>query len=106
MSARAEARSASRAAAPRRARVVALPGARSSGRTLVAGGAVWVALLAALLGGIVALNVAALRASLALNQVTAQTQRLRTENDVLAARVAGMAAPSRIDAFARRAGMI
>jgi hypothetical protein len=92
--------------APARPRVLPAPERRRAGRKLLAGGALWVALLAAMLGGIVALNVAALRTSLALNQVTAQAQDLRTRNDVLAARTAALSRPARVNAFARRAGMV
>jgi hypothetical protein len=54
-------------------------------------------LLAVLLAGIVSVNVAALRASLQLDDATARAEQLRDENATLVARLAELSAPERIE---------
>ena len=74
-------------AVPRRAR-------RVRPRRLSAGGAVWVVVLAMLLGGIVALNVAALRDSIDVNRLQAHARQLSDQNR-LPARTGSRASPRR-----------
>jgi hypothetical protein len=83
---------------PRRAR-------RVRPRRLSAGGAVWVVVLAALLGGIVALNVAALRDSIDVNRVQAHARALSDQNRLLENRVTSLSSPVAIGAAAARLGM-
>lgn len=63
-------------------------------------------MLGALLGGIVALNVAALRASMEASRLSASAQALVQTNRGLSATVASLTAPPRIDHRARALGMI
>jgi cell division protein FtsL len=103
VSARAPARSraSSEQAAPR-----TVPRRRVRPRRMTAGGAVWVVVLAALLGGIVALNVAALRDSIDVNRLQAHAQQLQDENRLLRNQVTNLSSPASIGAAAQRLGMI
>jgi hypothetical protein len=92
--------------APPRPRPRALPRRAAHPRRLTFGGAAWVVLLAALLAGIVALNVGALRASIDLNRLEAREQALRAQNGELSAVVGKLSAPGRIAARARRLHMV
>jgi cell division protein FtsL len=85
-------------AVPRRAR-------RVRPRRLTIGGAAWVILLAALLGGIVALNVAALRDSIEVNRLQAQARRLSDENQLTQNRVTSLSSPVAIGREAAKLGM-
>jgi hypothetical protein len=87
-----------------RAAPAAAPAAAA--RRLPATGVMWLLFVAVLFGGIVALNVAALRASLALNDLTGRTEQLRLEHDVLAADLTELSAPDRIAREADRIGMV
>ncbi len=88
------------AARPRRPR--AKP--RRAPRFRLAGSVVWIALLAALLAGVVALNVAVLRLNLTLDERGAERARLQAGNAEIAARAALDAAPVRIRAEAAALG--
>ena len=59
-----------------------------AGRSPVAPGVLWVLLIAALLGGIVALNVGALRNSISASKIEGQEAALRSQNDALRSVVA------------------
>ena len=83
--------------APARPRARAQPRAR---RFRLAGSVVWIAVLAALLAGVVALNVAVLRLNLELDELGAERARLQTENAELASTAAIDASPERIKAEA------
>jgi len=76
------------------------------GRKLLTGGVLWVLLLAALFGGIVALNVAALRSNLEGNRLVGQAAELRTQNARLEADVAAAGGWGRWATLARRLGMV
>jgi len=80
-------------ARPRRTRP-----ARATG---VAGGVVWIVFVTALLGGVVALNVAVLRLNVQLDGLAREKQELRAGNNELASRLAGLEASGRIQALAR-----
>ena len=107
--AQAPARPARRRQAPEPA---AAPAARSvhhihfNPRRLSAGGLVSLLVLGVLLGGIVALNVAALRASMQASRLSASAQALQQQNRGLIAEVASLTASQRIDHRARALGMV
>ncbi len=73
---------------------------------LRAGGVVWLLVVAALLGGIVAVQVEALRANIELGRLNDQAAQLRTNNQNTVANIAYLQNSARIDSFARRAGMV
>lgn len=104
-----------RAGSPARSRpaverpaTAAAPRRRPRPRTtrLRAGGVVWLLVVAALLGGIVAVQVEALRANIELGRLNDQAAQLRTDNQNTAANIAYLQNSARIDSFARRAGMV
>ena len=76
--------------------------ARDRARPRVAGGVVWIALVAVLLGGIVALNVAALRLNLEAQRLEERKQQLVGENAATASELSGLASAGRIEEVARR----
>jgi cell division protein FtsL len=73
---------------------------------MTAGGAVWVVILATLLGGIVALNVAALRDSIEVNRLQARAQQLQDENRLLRNEATNLSSPSAIGMAAEKLGMV
>ena len=77
-----------------------------AGRSPVAPGVLWVLLIAALLGGIVALNVGALRNSISASKIEGQEAALRSQNDALRSLVAQRSGSGRINADAVRYGMV
>lgn len=93
------------ARAPRPARQpVASPGAE---QRRVAGGVVWIAMVATLLAGVVALNVAVLRLNVRLDELTRERANLHAENAQLASRLSSASAPPRIESLARvRLGLV
>ena len=88
------------AAAPRRATRT-----RASGRRLT-GGIVWISAFAVLLTGVVALNVAVLRTNMRLSRLDKQELQLRAENQALASQVSSAASARRIEATARKLGLV
>jgi hypothetical protein len=72
----------------------------------VAGGVVWIILVAALLAGIVALNVAVLRLNVRLDELARERAELRAGNAAVASRLSSAAAAPRIEALARRQGLV
>ena len=72
--------------------------ARSKG---VAGGIAWIVFVTALLGGVVALNVAVLRLNVQLDGLAREKQELRAGNNELASRLSGVEASGRIQTLAR-----
>jgi cell division protein FtsL len=74
-------------------------------RRITAGGVAWVVVLAALFGGIVALNVAALRDSIDLNRMQAREQMLNDQNRLLQNRVTSLSSPVAIGKQAQKLGM-
>jgi len=65
-------------------------------RRRVAGGVVWIGLVAALLAGVVALNVAVLRLNVRLDQAQSERNQLRADNAQLNTEIAAKAASGRI----------
>ena len=81
-------------------------GARKHRRPALAGGVVWIALLAVLLTGIVALNVAVLRLNVRLNKLDAERAKLYADKQAVASQLSLAAASPRIQALARQAGLV
>jgi len=67
----------------------------------VAGGVVWIGLLAVLLVGVVALNVAVLRMNMKLEQLGQARLELEAQNALLASKVSSAVAPPVIERRAR-----
>jgi cell division protein FtsL len=65
-------------------------------RRRVAGGVVWIGLVAALLAGVVALNVAVLRLNVQLDETQQERNQLRADNAQLNTEIAAKAASGRI----------
>ena len=70
-------------------------------RSRVAGGAEWIGLVAVLLAGVVALNVAVLRLNVQLDGLGEERARLRAENAELSSQIASKAQAGRIQMLAR-----
>ena len=85
-----------RAEAPR---VVARAGAVR--RPRLASGVVWIVLVAILLVGVVAMNVAVLRLNVQLDQAGRERTRLRAETAALSSELSSAQASARIQALAR-----
>ncbi len=83
----------------------AVPRRRVRPRRITLGGAAWVVLLATLLGGIVALNVAALRDSIQVNKLQARAQELANENRLARNRITSLSSPVAIGIAAQKLGM-
>jgi cell division protein FtsB len=72
----------------------------------VRGHIVWMILFALLLFGVVALNVAVLRAHVAVSQLDEQQARLHARNQALASRLSAASSAPRIEEAARRLGFV
>lgn len=70
-------------------------------RRRLAGGVVWIGVLAVLLVGVVALNVAVLRLNMQIEHLGQQRLELEAENAMLESKVSTKLAPSRIERQAR-----
>jgi hypothetical protein len=81
------------------------PQARASGRRLT-GGIVWISLFALLLTGIVALNVAVLRANITVNKLDTTELQLRAENAALSSQVSSAASARLIESTALKLGLV
>lgn len=88
---------------PTKPRPKAKPRARAvrSPRARLAGGAAWITLVAVLLAGVVALNVAVLRLNVQLDGLSEERTRLRAENAELSSQIASKAQAGRIQTLAR-----
>ena len=91
--------------APRPARRPVRPPRRAA-RPRVAGGVVWILLVAVLLAGIVAVNVAALRLNLEAQRLDEQKEELFAENAAAASELSSLASAERIEGVARGAGLV
>ena len=85
-----------RAAQPAPERVVR-PRPRTRREPRVASGAVWIVLVAVLLGGVVAMNVAVLRLNLRLDSLGRDRAKLRADNALLSSELSSAAASNRIE---------
>ena len=68
----------------------------------LAGGIVWIAIVAVLLTGVVALNVAVLRLNVRLDELGRERTRLHEQNAALASKLSSIGAPPRIESVARK----
>jgi cell division protein FtsL len=84
---------------PRPAKARAKAPQRTAQRRL-AGGIVWIVAVAALLAGVVALNVAVLRVNLAFDELGQKRAKLRAENAALASQLASAASTGRVQKLA------
>ncbi len=90
-----------------RPRLEARPKRRPRARRGVAGGVVWIAVVAVLLAGVVALNVAVLRLNMQVDSLDTQRAQLRAEKQALASQLSMAAASPRIQAQAQtRFGLV
>jgi cell division protein FtsB len=89
----------------RRPAAVPAPRRRAAPRRLT-GGIVWISVLAVLLAGVVAVNVAVLRVNVGLTNLDKQAQLLQAQNDALASQVSSAGASLKIEATARRLGLV
>jgi cell division protein FtsL len=80
--------------------------ARRQGRLRVTGGIVWMTAFALLLAGVVAVNVAVLRANMAVHRLDNERAQLQAENQALASQLSAAGAAPRIEAAARRLGLV
>ena len=67
---------------------------------------VWMILFALLLAGVVAVNVAVLRAHVAVTRLDQQRAKLQAQNQALASRLSAASSAPRIEAAAQRLGMV
>jgi cell division protein FtsB len=67
---------------------------------------VWMILFAILLAGVVAVNVAVLRAHVAVSHLDQERAQLQAQNQALASRLSAVNSAPRIEAAARRLGMV
>jgi cell division protein FtsL len=68
----------------------------------VAGGVVWIGVVAALLAGVVALNVAVLRLNMKLDHLAQERTNLRAENAALSVQLSSQASAPRIQQLAAK----
>ena len=97
--------------ARRRKRPVERPAApvrsrRKHARRRVRGHIVWMILFALLLSGVVAVNVAVLRAHVAVTRLDQERTQLQAQNQALASRLSAASSAPRIEAAARRLGLV
>ena len=98
---------ASAEAAPIPARPRARRSARPAPERRLAGGVLWIALVAVLLVGVVALNVAVLRLNMQLEQLSERRLELEAENALLTSKISAAMAPPRVERVARaRLGLV
>jgi cell division protein FtsB len=93
------ARPSRRPAAPVRSR-------RRLTRRRVRGHIVWMTLFALLLFGVVAINVAVLRAHVAVSRLDGQRAELKAQNQALASQLSAASSAPRVEKAARQLGMI
>ena len=74
---------------------------RAQARPRVAGGVLWIVIVAVLLSGIVALNVAVLRASMQVEQLDNQRDQLASKRDALQSQLSSASAAGRIEEMAK-----
>jgi cell division protein FtsL len=96
------------APAPRvRARPKPRPQTRRRARPRrVTAGVIWISALALLLAGVVAVNVAVLRANVGVDNLDKQEVQLQAENQALASQVSSANASIRIEQIARKFGLV
>ena len=103
---RKRAQAASPAQAPRKPRRRAGLERQRMRRSPVAPGVLWVLVIATLLGGVVALNVGALRNSIQASRLEGDAAALRSQNSALESQIAGESLSGRINQLAQSYGMV
>ncbi|HEY2544134.1 MAG TPA: hypothetical protein VGH92_13920 [Gaiellaceae bacterium] len=99
------------APAPVRRRPAAVPRTRAKASSRrrprrLTGGIVWIAAFALLLAGVVAVNVAVLRANVGVDKLDKLELQLQAENQALASQVSSANASIRIEQTARHFGLV
>ena len=79
---------------------------RRNARRRVRAPILWMSLFAALLAGVVAINVAVLRAHVAVTQLDEQRAHLQAQNQMLASDLSAATSAPRIEAAAHRLGLV
>jgi len=82
------------------------PRRRPQARRGVAGGVVWIAIVAVLLAGVVALNVAVLRTNMHVSKLDKRELQLRAENQALASDLSSAVSARRIESTAQKLGLV
>ena len=93
----------------RRRRPAAVPRTRTRTRKRqrrVTAGVIWISAFALLLAGVVAVNVAVLRANVAVNKLDKEQVDLQAQNQALASQVSSSIASIKIEQTARRFGLV
>jgi cell division protein FtsL len=78
------------------------PARRPAARRGILGGVLWIAFLAVLLGGVVALNVAVLGLNVRLDELARERASLRAENAALESQLSSAASSPQVESRARR----
>jgi cell division protein FtsL len=73
---------------------------RAPAQRRMTGGVLWIGVLAALLAGVVAMNVAVLRLNMRLDKLSHERDNLRADNAALTSRLSSAAAAGRIQSLA------
>ena len=90
-----------------RARPRRRPVARTTSRPRPFGGVVWIVVLAVLLAGVVAVNVAVLQLNLRLDELSRERIQLRADTNRLSSQLSSASANARIESEARtRLGLV
>jgi cell division protein FtsL len=89
-------------AVPARPQPRSRPAARRQARPRVAGGVLWIVIVATLLAGIVALNVAVLRLNMQVEQLDNQRDELVSKRENIQSQLSSTAAPGRIEEIANK----
>jgi cell division protein FtsL len=89
-----------------RPRAVRAPARKRASGLRLTGGIVWIAAFAVMLTGVVALNVAVLRLNMNVSKLDKQQVQLQAENAALASEVSRARSARKIEATARKLGLI
>ena len=93
-------------AAPAPVRTPRLRRAQRRGRLQVTGGIAWMAAFALLLAGVVAINVAVLRANMAVHRLDDERTQLQAQNQELSSKLSAALSAPRIESAAHRLGLV
>jgi cell division protein FtsL len=87
---------------PRARRPAPAPRPRRAARPRILGGALWIAVVAALLAGVVSLSVVVLQLNLRYDELGRERANLRAANAALAAQLSSAASAPQVEALARK----
>ena len=87
---------------PTRAPARKRPARRAARRGGIVGGVLWIGILAVLLGGVVALNVAVLGLNVRLDELARERASLRAENAALESQLSSAASSPQVESLARK----